>query len=80
MPTRAEIRGKTMAHSPLAGTEKSVWNGDALEATCANCNKTIVEWNYADNDGDRIKHIYSPWAVETTNTAGRLVKDTECVA
>lgn len=71
-------------HSPIEGTINFIYHGDAREATCANCNKVIVEWNYRDNDGDRVKHIYSPWAVEVlvpiSSNSSKVVKDTICKA
>jgi hypothetical protein len=73
---------KTTTHSPIEATIKSVYAGDASEATCAKCNQTIVEWNYRDDDGDRAWFVFEPWAVEVKvqvrEGAWRTEKVTDC--
>ena len=69
-------------HTPIKDTISAVYGGDAYEATCANCNKTIVEWRYLDRDDDRVRSVFEPWAVEvavpTSPTTSRIKRVTEC--
>ena len=70
-------------HTPNKDTISSLYGGDAYEATCVNCSKTIVEWSYRDFDEDRVRSVFQPWAVEvlvpTSPTASRVERVTECV-
>lgn len=70
-------------HSPLGGTVKvSPMTSDAFEAVCVNCDETIVQWDFVDDDGDRRRRVFEDWAVETqvrvNEQVWRIKRDLEC--
>jgi len=66
-----------LQHIASPETIHLIYNGDAVEATCALCNETIVKWDFTDSDGDRAKRVSSGWAIERIVKC-KVVKDTTC--